>query len=246
MANFKRNDESVKNKTFSSGPIKTTGIHKGHFTKAYIRKSKVPGAQSEAIHFDFVSTGGGYGSFDIWYQDKQGGKLDRSIAQIHELMALLNIDDLKEKKNDLIDMYDFDLKAVKQVRVDSYPQLINKYIGTVWQAEEYIKQVASLNEDGDQVWIDTNPPEIRERAVFLEFCYAETHASGGEFLNGDEPVVIDKFVEGLPEIKRVNVSNSAARDGAIVSKAQGQPAAKTHMPAPPADFDEFDDDIPFN
>ena len=232
MANFIANKEIAQSETFSSGPIKTTGIHKGHFTKAYVRRGQAPGAKSEAIHFEFSSTSGGYGSFDIWYQGRDGAKSDRGIAQIHGLMELLGIDELKEKKNDKIDVYDWELRATRQITVDSYPALLNKFIGTVWQAEEYIKQ-----DKKDGQWVDTDPPVIRERAVFLRFCDAETHASALEVINGADPVAIDAYVAGLPEIKRVNASNQAARAVNIDDQARNQPATQS--------FDDFDDDIQY-
>lgn len=228
MANFTRDSKSVTSQSsVNFSRINKTGLYIGHFLKAYKRTSKVPGAQSEAIHFEF-SSNEGYGDFDIWFKGKDGADLERGVAQIQGLMALFDLDDLREKKNDLIDKYDFDLKAVTQVRVDSYPALIEKEIGVVWQMEEYIKQ-----ENIDGTWRDTSPPIIKERAVMMRFCDAKTKQSAYEKLHDKDATEIDAYLDKLAGTKEVKVSRQDREDGAIMAKAETL-----------VNFDDFD--IPFN
>jgi len=229
MTSFTANKQDAQNESFSSGQIKT-GFHAGVITKAYERLSKSSAAK--ALHIDFMSFTGGFGSIDLWHTSGTGVQIDKNgkplpaIAQINQLMALLGIESLTPNPNGKVEVYDWNSKTTVEVRTPTYPQLINKTIGTVWQTEEYKKQ-----EEKDGKWVDASPLEIKERAVWLKFCDSQTRQSAGEFINSSEAKLIDQFLVGLDEVKRVKLSPAQlaiAADTDAVKKA-------------PNDF-EFNDD----
>ena len=234
MTTFIANKTEAQNENFSSGAIKT-GFHAGVITKAYERLSKSSAAK--ALHLDFMSFTGGFGSLDLWHTSGLGVQVDKNgkplpaIAQINQLMALLGIESLTPNPNGKVEVYDWESKTTVERRMTTYPQLVNKTIGTVWQTEEYKKQV----DNGDGKWVDASPLEITERAVWLKFCDSQTRQSAGEFINGSEAKLIDQFLVGLDEVKRVKLSPSqvvTASDTDAVKKA-------------PNDFDFDAEEFPF-
>jgi FtsZ-binding cell division protein ZapB len=226
---FTRDEKSIRSNTFSGGSIKTTGLHKGFITKAYVRNSK--SSEAIALHLDFLSEKGESGQIDLWHTKANGEPMERSVATIQGLMSLLDINDLREKNNDLIEQWNKTTKQIEQVRMTSYPQLLNQPIGTIWQVEEYIKQV----EESDGVWINSNPIELKERAVFIAFCDPESKQTAIELLDDAEAQDIDKMLKRMDPVKRVNLPKAQlqqAKDTASTKKANDP------------DFD-FNDSIPF-
>jgi hypothetical protein len=230
MSSFTLDKTHTQNESFSSGAIKT-GFHAGVITKAYERLSKSSSAR--ALHLDFMSFTGGFGSIDLWHTSGLGVQTDKNgkplpaIAQINQLMALLGIESLTPNPNGKVEVYDWDSKTTVERRMTTYPQLVNKTIGTVWQTEEYKKQV----DNGDGKWVDASPLEIKERAVWLKFCDSQTRQSAGEFINGSEAKLIDQFLVGLDEVKRVKLS-----------PAQTAKAADTDTVKKAPNYFEFNDD----
>jgi len=234
MSSFTINKQDAQNESFSSGAIKT-GFHAGVITKAYERLSKSSAAK--ALHIDFMSFTGGFGSLDLWHTSGAGVQVDKNrkplpaIAQINQLMALLGLESLTPNPNGKVEIYDWDSKSTVERRMTTYPQLVNKTIGTVWQTEEYKKQV----DNGDGKWVDASPLEIKERAVWLKFCDSQTRQSAGEFINGSEAKLIDQFLVGLDDVKRVKLS-----------PAQTMQAADTDaVKKAPNDFEFNDDEFTF-
>jgi hypothetical protein len=220
MTSFTANKTDAQNESFSSGAIKT-GFHAGVITKAYERLSK--SSSAKALHLDFMSFTGGFGSIDLWHMSGLGVQTDKNgkplpaIAQINQLMALLGIESLTPNPNGKVEVYDWDSKSTVERRMTTYPQLVNKTIGTVWQTEEYKKQ-----EEKDGKWVDASTLEIKERAVWLKFCDSQTRQSAGEFINGSEAKLIDQFLIGLDDVKRVKLSPAQvakAADTDVVKKA---------------------------
>ena len=212
---FTKNEASIRT-TYNAGSIKNTGYHKGLFTKAYLRKSK--SSDAEAIHLDFLSDKGQSGQIDIWYQRANGETMERGESAIQGLMAILEIDDLKEKKNDLVEQYNWDTRQVEQVRMTTYPQLLNKQIGTVWQVEEYLKQA----KQDDGTYANAIPLEIKERAVFITFCDPETDQTAIEKLDDTPATDIDKMLDRMEPVKRVNLPKAQvqqAKDTASAKRA---------------------------
>jgi len=234
MTQFIANKTEAQNESFSSGAIKT-GFHSGVITKAYERLSNSSAAK--ALHIDFMSFTGGFGSIDLWHTSGQGVQVDKNgkplpaIAQIQQLMALLGLENLQPNPNGKVEIYDWDSRSTVEKRMTTYPQLVNKTIGTVWQTEEYKKQVQ--NTEGK--YVDVQPIELKERAVWLKFCDAQTRQSAGEFINGSEAKLIDQFLIGLDDVKRVKLSQKEtiqAADTNVVKKA-------------PNEFEFNDDEIVF-
>jgi hypothetical protein len=223
MTSFTSNKQEAQNESFSTGPLKT-GFHAGVITKAYERLSQSSAAK--ALHIDFMSFTGGFGSIDLWHTSGSGLQVDKNgkplpaIAQIQQLMALLGLENLQPNPNGKVEIYDWDLRASVEKRMTTYPQLVNKTIGTVWQTEEYKKQVQV-----DGKYVDASPIEIKERPVWLKFCDAQTRQSAGEFINGSEAKLIDQFLVGLDDVKRVKLSPAQtvqAADSAVTAKAPNE------------------------
>ena len=233
MANFKRNEELIKSDTIYAGKITEQGFYVGKFTQAYVRKGA--NSESEAIHLEFVADSGHNGQIDIWHTNRVGAQLDSGVKKINDLLVLLNINELKEKKNDKIEVFDFVVRATVDKLVTSYPQLVGKPIGTVWKLVESVKQ----EKVGDS-WINNNPPQIIQKAEHVMFCDAESRATAHEFSKAIAPVYVDKYLSTLG-VKRVDAYVMAAKDAQVIAKADNKMGS---APVFNNDFD-YSDDVPF-
>ncbi len=234
MTNFKRNDELIKSDNLYAGKIREGGFYPGKFTQAYVRKAAA--SDAEALHLEFLADTGHSESIDIWHTNRNGGEIESGMRKVNDLMVLLNISELKEKKNDKIEVFDFVVRAVVDKLVTSYPQLINKPIGTVWKMVESIKQV---NVDGS--WVDSNPPQLQEKAECVLFCDAKTKSTVYEFNAGKEPVYVEKYLSTL-QVKRVSVDVTAAKDAQVVARAENKAGPTMAFVD---DDDDYDSNIPF-
>ena len=198
MAQFTKDKTKVR--AFSAGAIKETGMYPGTISKAYERKSATPGAQSVAIHIDFVADTGQYASIDLWHTARNGMQVDKNgrdlpaLSSINDLMILLELDSLDAKPG-VVKIFDFDLRQDVDQKKRIYPDLVGQSIGAVFQMVESVKQV---NIDG--VWQDSPTGEKVCRPEFLQFCSPDGH-SAAEFMNGQEPVAIERYLAGLDAVK---------------------------------------------
>jgi hypothetical protein len=233
MSNFKVDKSKVK--SFSAGAIKETGFYPCTITKAYERPSQ--SSEAKAIHIDVVADTGQYGSIDLWYISGTGMAVDKNgrdlpaIGQINDLMVLLELDSL-DAKNGMVKIYDWDLRQDVDTKKRIYPDLVGQSIGAVFQMAESVKQV---NTDG--TWGDSPLGEKVCRPEFLQFCSPDGH-SAAEFMNGQEPVAIDRYLSGLDAVR------NRAEDKHIIKQASNAQNAPVND-AIKTDFDDFDDDIPF-
>jgi len=224
MTTFKKDTSKVR--SFSAGPITHNGFYQVTIQKAYIRKGTQPGAQSEAIQIDGVTEAGQYCSISLWYQARNGMSTDKNgkdlpaLQSINDLQVLLDIDELKAIPGKVM-LYDYELKQDVETKKMVFKELIGATIGALFEMryDDYKSE-----KQGQDVY----SPE------FLQFADAETMASAAEFLSGDEPVAIQRYLD------RIN----SAEDKHIIKQATNKPNAPVNDPIP-AKYDEFDDDIPF-
>ena len=216
--------DTTKVRSFSAGPITHNGVYQFTINKAYIRKGTQPGAQSEAIQLDGVTEAGEYASISLWYKARNGlrvsatGKELIAIGQINELQVLLDIDELKAK-NGYVKLYDRELSQEVDIEKAIFPALIGATVGALF-AMEYDAYKSEKQQK------DIYSPE------FKQFCDAETLASASEFLNGEEPVAIQRYLDKLNQ----------AEDKHIIKQAASQPNAPVNDAV---SLDDWSDDIPF-
>ncbi|MFA6060916.1 MAG: hypothetical protein WC756_22145 [Taibaiella sp.] len=233
MAQFTK--DTTKVRAFSAGAIKETGLYPCTITKAYDRASQTQGSEAKSIHLDIVADTGQYGSIDLWYQSAKGLSVDKNgrdlpaLGQINDLMVLLELDSLDAKPG-MVKIYDFDIRQDVDTKKRIYPDLVGQSIGAVFQMVESVKQV---NNGG--VWGDSPTGEKVCRPEFLQFCSPDGH-SAAEFMNGQEPVAISRYLNGLDAVL------NRAEDAHIIKQANNAPNA----PVKDAINTDIDyDDIPF-
>jgi len=196
MTTFKKDISKVR--SFSAGAIKETGIYPCTIVKAYERKSL--SSEAMAIHLDVVADTGQYATIDLWHLSGKGLSVDKNgrdlpaIGQINDLMVLLELDSLDAKPG-VVKVYDFDLRQDVETKKRIYHDLVGQSIGAVFQMVESVKQV---NIGG--VWGDSPIGEKVCRPEFLQFCSPDGH-SASEFINGQEPVAIERYLSGLDAVR---------------------------------------------
>ncbi len=232
MTTFKKDISKVR--SFSAGAIKDTGLYPCTIVKAYERKSL--SSEAVAIHLDVVADTGQYATIDLWHQSGKGLSVDKNgrslpaIGQINDLMVLLELESLDSKPG-MVKIYDFDLRQDVETKKRVYPDLVGQSIGAVFQMVESVKQV---NIGGE--WGDSPTGEKVCRPEFLQFCSPDGH-SAAEFINGQEPVAIDRYLTGLDAVR------NRVEDAHIIKQANNAVNAPV-KDAVNMDVD-YDDDIPF-
>jgi len=224
MTTFKKDETKVR--SFSAGPITHNGFYQVTIQKAYVRKGTQSGAQSEAIQIDGVTESGQYCSIGLWYQAKNGMQTDKNgkdlpaLQQINDLQVLLDIDELKAVPGKVM-IYDYELRQDVETKKMIFKELIGATIGALFEMrfDDY-----KSNKQGKEVF----SPE------FLQFGDAETMASAAEYLSGDEPVAIQRYLDRL----------NCEEDRHIVKQSSNQPNVPVSEPLPQK-YDDFDDSIPF-
>jgi hypothetical protein len=246
-------EKTIKSQSFAPGRIIDTGIYDGHFINVYEKLSSNSGAIG--MHFDFVSSSGKTGSQTLWhtwdssaspYMDKDD-RPTQATKLIWNIMSLFGLKALREKPNTQIEVRErvnSEWVAV-QKRVKMYPELCNKHIGTIWQAQEQAKSF--VNPDGsyskNKDARDAQGQKIWYKGVeFLAVCVAETHQSIAEYLSGSEAKEVEPYVQNLikkgPRI--IQNEKGTAEDRHVDRQAETQQPTAMYKP------DDFDDDMPFN
>jgi hypothetical protein len=233
MTTFKKDNTKVKQASFGSGPITRTDFYSCTITKAYDKKSQVPGSESAAIHFDVTTDKGQYASFDLWWRGKNGLSEDKNgkdlpaLQSINDLQVLLELEELTSKPG-RVAIYDFDLRQDVETKKMVYPDLVGRQIGIIFEIKEQPKNVLKNGE-----WVASG--ETKLVAEFRQFFDADTKESAGELISHGEPVACDRFMSYLLE------------DEHIVKQASNQPSAPTTdlNTSKVGLVDNFDSDIPF-
>lgn len=159
------NAESAKKADSEGSRINSTGKYTGNITKVEFVTSK---KGTQGLEFDFVSDLKAETNFTIWTMAADGTPLF-GADKINAILACTRTRSLTPTEKQ-IDKYDFELKQkVKQLCVVA-PELENKRIGLLLQAEEY------LNSNG-QVKLKMNFVAAFEESTELmakEICEQKT------------------------------------------------------------------------
>jgi hypothetical protein len=115
--------------------IDQSAAYIGRFKTAYAIKSK--NTNTEGVHFEFESPGGGSANFDL-YTKKEDGTVVFGMNLVQALMAVLNLKGLKTVRGKY-EQYDFDAGKRVEVEGDVFVDLLEKDIGVVLQKEKYTK-----------------------------------------------------------------------------------------------------------
>lgn len=127
------NAESAKKADSEGSRISSTGKYNGLFTRVEFVTSK---KGTQGLEFEFVSDLKAETSFTIWTIAADGKPL-YGADKINAILACTRTRSLTPTEKQ-IDKYDYDLKQkVKQLCVVA-PELENKRIGLLLQAEEYL------------------------------------------------------------------------------------------------------------
>lgn len=216
MKNYTLDPAEAKKTEYTGSRIDETGKYLGKFTRAEDIK-----AQSGAIgiEFDFEATDGRKTRLNIYTRNKLG----EPIFGQKMLMALMTCMKVREinAKAAKVTKYDYDTKAdaVKDAHV--FPELQEKPIGLLLQAEEYEKS------DGSGTGWKMN----------IAGCFdSATELTPSEILDKrTKPEVLAKMVAALKDkpLKAGAAPRAAATGGG------------GNAPAGAGRFDDMDDDIPF-
>ena len=111
----------------------------GTFTNAWALTSKVKDDGSggtSGIHFEFEGAGGERGQADIYTVKKDGTKLF-GYNMVMAMMLIMGVKGLKTKKGEIEAFVD---GKREKIEGDTFPDLIGKRIGVIFQKELYNKQ----------------------------------------------------------------------------------------------------------
>lgn len=227
---FVQDKKASASERFFGGKIDSTGLHNGHFLRAYKRLSS--DSEAEFIHFDFMSDAGQDASFDICYKKRDGSENEYGIADIQGLiMPLLGVESLKEKLNDVVQLWDVSVGAMADTKVTSYPQLVDKHIGIVFQAEVF--KAKKPMKSGEYYGINFNPKK---------YCDADTKQTANEKINDSAASLIDTYLKTLKDL----FIKSDLRDGYLAETGGFiEPEVKNKPDSPKLASDEFDEELPF-
>lgn len=177
--------------------ITDTGAYTGTFTKALAVKSN---AGTVGIEFEFEdSTTKATADFLTVYTHKADGTPVFGNKVISALMTCLKIREFSDAVG-TVDIWDSAQKKKVPQQAQVYPDLMNRPIGVVLQAEEYF----------------TSSGEPRMRMVLAGFFEASTRLMATEILDKKAtPQQLDRMLSGLPQVRRTRqqpVQQAAAPD----------------------------------
>ena len=112
--------------------IDTSAAYVGRFTDAHAIKAK---SDTEGIHFEFKSPGGGSAGFDV-YTRKADGTVTFGMNQVNAIMAVLGLKGLKAQTGKF-EAYDATEGKRVETEGEVFPDLLDKDIGLVLQKERY-------------------------------------------------------------------------------------------------------------
>ena len=180
--NYNLNKDAAK-KADSAPRITETGPYTGYFTKAKPVTSK---KGSRGIEFDFVTKDGTPANrLTIWTLNSSNEPIF-GYNQIMSLMTCLNIGKLYTELG-TVKEYNWDTKKVESIQTQIYPELQQRAIGVVLQAEEYENQ----------------NHEIKQRMVIHSFFHPESRKVASEIIDNKRPEMLDKIIKGLPAIRKL-------------------------------------------
>ena len=129
-------DESAASKADDvASRIDQSAAYIGRVKVAYAIKAK---SNTEGIHFEFESPGGGSANFDL-YTRKEDGTVVFGMNLVQAMMTVLGLKGLTTTKAKY-EQYDFDQGKRVEVEGEIFRDLMDKDIGLVLQKEKYTKQ----------------------------------------------------------------------------------------------------------
>lgn len=213
-------EEPKEVRIYIGGRIKEPGAYVGKFDRVYEHQSE---SGAVGLWFEFLSD---KGESCRWYLNtikRDGSNNDIGYSEIQsQIMPLLGLKSLREKQNDTMSFWDYDIKAEVNRRVTSFPQLMNKEIGVFFKSEQ--------NEYNGKVNIQFRP----------DFYFDPKTKQTAEEKHNNKPA-------NVIVLKLDKLNNTPAYTKNVEKKAESQPPTKTHNPETKDNFsyDDFEDDIPF-
>lgn len=201
-------DGNAARKAESTPRIDTTGAYVGIFTKARKITAKTGAV---GIEFEFLDTATeATADFLTIYTHKADGTPTYGLNAINALMACLKLRSI-DSGTIKADVWDENERKKVPQQVEGFPDLMNKAIGVLLQAEEYF----------------TNQGERRERMTLVGFFEATSRLMASEILDRKvTPQALDRFIKSMPEVKK--------------AKAQPQSGYATSQPDPMASMPNDD------
>ncbi|MGA0608872.1 hypothetical protein [Caldimonas sp. KR1-144] len=194
--------------------IHETGKYIGTFTRAEDVKAS---SGTQGIDFSFVSRDGQKARFALYTKKSDGTVISIGFGFVMALMTCLKLRDIKPQT---VRVKKWDSTANAEIDVDAscFPDLMNKPIGVLLEAEEYEKKGGGIG----------------TRMVLAGVFQADTELTASE--------ILDKKVK--PE--QLSRLVSRLRDRPIkTSKSSTKPASNGQGGGGGSSFDDMDDDIPF-
>jgi len=205
-----------EDKVFLGGKIKEPGFYKCEIVRAWESKADTG---SIGIKMELITNQGQTISNYINTVKKDGSPNDIGFDTIQKvIMPLTGLKTLREKPNDTMSFYDFDVQSDVERKVTSYPQLSGKEIGIL------------VKYDGEYY----GKPQLRVDS----FYHPDTRQTAHEFVNKLEAKACENRLQW--------VLGQSAETKHIEQKAETNGKTATYSEAPsPNNFDDFDSDIPF-
>ncbi len=193
--------------------IKTSGAYTGTIKVAKHVVSS--GKGTHGIEFSFESPEGKADYMTLWVM-QANGDIIQGFKGIADSIAACMQQRGYTPAVATISEYDFESRQEVQVQATVYPELMNKPVGLILQAEEYQK----------------NNGEIATRMNIVGAFNAETKQTAIEVLKKQEATKLDEIVANLKD-KKLPVSQ------------QARPTSAGGANGAESTFEDFDDDIPF-
>jgi hypothetical protein len=211
--------QAAQSDTFGGQRIKTSGAYIGFFSEFYESSTKSGG---KMIVVNFVSETGETAKSWLTYKSAQGTSdsfpFDMNLSLIQSLIGLLELKSLRETRI-MIDVKDKVTKAVIPTAFKSFPDVLKKRIGVVYECSP---STYNGKPSVDVSLVRFFDPETQQ-------TYAEKAAN--------------KTAEIIPALIKRFASEPAKAALTLAQATQTSSADFTAQPS--SDFD-FDDDIPFS
>lgn len=201
----------------TSSAIRETGKYVGTITRA---EKLISPKGTQGLGLSFVSDDGSTADYLDLYTINASGDMLPSMKAVQALLGCLQLRQAKEGKIEC-EKYDKATKQRKKVSVDGYPEMMGKRIGLLLQ-----KELSTRNDSGE----DT------ERVIVYGVFQHDTELTVSEILaKRTKPETLPRMLEALMARP---VRDSRKKRPADQHKQSGESEN-------PADFADFDDDIPF-
>lgn len=171
--------------TEASPRITETGAYTGTFTKALAVTAK-SGAVGIEFEFRDSATDATADFLTVYTHKSDGSAIRRGNGIINALMTCLKLREITDSVGS-VELWDDTQKKKVAQQAAIYPDLMNRPIGVLLQAEEYF----------------TSSGEPRQRMTLAGFYEASTRLMATEILDKKAtPQQLDKFIAGMPAVRK--------------------------------------------